>query len=194
MKRAIAAVSSLLVAVGASIAAPPAMAEDMTTLTLRVSGCDGCTISAWTPTVSSTGGPTVTARVKDGVATMQIPTAQTTGTSFQIDPVKDPDMDAVTLIVFQYRGVEPGVRVTKAQAKTYRRGSACWAGTTGTTAQLRVRVRRVWGPAFAPSAANPAKRTLQPLAWVVPTEQSAAPYWPLFKGALQVQDNPTCRF
>lgn len=194
MKRVIAVVSSLLVAVGLSIAAPPAMAEDMTTLTLRVSGCDRCTISAWTPTLSPDGGPTVKAKVKDGLATMQIPTSQTTGTSFQVDPVKDPNMDAVTLIVFHYKGAEPGARVTKAQAKTYRKGSACWAGTTETTAQFRVRVRRVWGPAFAPTVRNPAKRTLQPLAWVVPTQQSAAPYWPLFKGALQVQDNPTCRF
>jgi len=194
VKRAIAVVSSLLVAVSVSVAAPPAMAEDMTTLTLKVTGCDGCTISAWTPTLSPDGGPTVKAKVKDGIATMQIPTSQTTGTSFQIDPVQDPNMDAVTLIVFQYKGAEPGVRVTKAQAKTYRKGSACWAGTTETTAQVRVKVRKVWGPAFAPTVKNPAKRTLQPLAWVVPTQQSAAPYWPLFKGALQAQDNPVCRF
>jgi hypothetical protein len=194
LKRAIAVVSSLFVAAGVSIAAPPAMAEDMTTLTLKVTGCDGCTISAWTPTLSSDGGPTVTAKVKDGVATMQIPTAQTTGTSFQIDPVKDPLMNAVTLIVFQYKGVQPGARITKSQAMTYRRGSACWAGTTEATAQIRVKVRKVWGPAFDPQTKNPPKRSLQPLAWVVPTQQSAAPYWPLFKGALQTQGNPACRF
>ena len=52
----------------------------------------------------------------------------------------------------------------------------------------------MWGPAFDPMAKNPPKRALQPLAWVVPTQQSAAPYWPLFKGALQAQDTPVCRF
>jgi hypothetical protein len=194
MKRVVAVVSGLCVVVGMAIAAPPVMAEDMTTLTLKVTGCDGCTISAWTPTLSSEGGPTVKAKVKDGIATLQIPTAQTTGTSFQLDPVQDPLMNAVTLIVFQYKGAQPGARITKAQAKTYRRGSACWTGTSEATAELRVRVRRVWGPAFDPLVTNPPKRSLQPLAWVVPTQQSAAPYWPLFKGALQTQNNPICRF
>jgi hypothetical protein len=166
----------------------------MTTVTFNVVGCEGCTISSWLPIVTSDGGPSAQAKVANGVATLQIPTAQTTGASFQIDPVKDPFMNAVTLIVFQYKGAKPGSVITKAQAKTYRRGSACWAGTTDDTANIRVRVRQVWGPAFDPLAKNPPKRALQPLAWVVPTQQSAAPYWPLFKGALQAQDTPACRF
>ena len=166
----------------------------MTTVTITVVGCEGCTISSWLPVVTADGGPSDTAKVRNGVATLQIPTANTQGTSFQIDPVKDPYMDAVTLIVFQYKGAQPGERITKAQAMTFRRGSACWAGTSEATAQFRVRVRSVWGPAFDPMAKNPPKRALQPLAWVVPTQQSAAPFWPLFKGALQAQDTPVCRF
>jgi len=194
------ALVTVVLALGAlAVPAPPAIAADdatepMTTVTFNVVGCEGCTISSWLPIVTSDGGPSAQAKVANGVATLQIPTAQTTGASFQIDPVKDPFMNAVTLIVFQYKGAKPGSVITKAQAKTYRRGSACWAGTTDDTANIRVMVRQVWGPAFDPLAKNPPKRALQPLAWVVPTKQSAAPYWPLFKGALQAQDTPACRF
>lgn len=197
MKRAVAAIASLCTVAMMGLAAPPAFAEGMTTITIAVDGCEGCTISAWTPDGSSPagdGGAAAKAKVKAGVATLQLPTSQTTGTSFQLDPVRDPMMDAVTLIVFQYKGAQPGERVTKAQAKAYSKGSACWAGTSDATAQFRVRVRSIWGPAFDPLVANPPKRTRQPLAWVVPTVQSAAPYWPLFKGALQAQDTPICRF
>lgn len=182
-----------------AVSAPAAIAADdptgpTTTVTFTVVGCEGCTISSWLPVVTADGGPSDKAKVRNGVATLQIPTANTQGTSFQIDPVKDPYMDAVTLIVFQYKGAEPGKAVTKAEAMTYRRGSACWAGTSEATAELRVRVRSVWGPAFDPGAKNAPTRTLQPIAWVVPTQPSAAPYWPLFKGALQAQDTPVCRF
>jgi len=194
MKRAVAAIASLLTIAAVGVTAPPASAEDMTTITITVVGCEGCTISAWLPVVTADGGPSDKAKVRNGVATLQIPTANTEGTSFQIDPVRDPFMDAVTLIVFQYKGAQPGKRISKAQAMTFRRGSACWAGTSEATAKFRVRVRSVWGPAFDPMATNPPKRALQPLAWVVPTQQSAAPYWPLFKGALQAQDTPVCRF
>jgi hypothetical protein len=194
MKRTVAAIASLLTITAVGVTAPPASAEDMTTVTITVTGCEGCTISSWLPVVTADGGPSDKAKVRNGVATLQIPTANTQGTSFQIDPVEDPYMDAVTLIVFQYKGAQPGERISKAQAMTYRRGSACWAGTAEATAQFRVRVRSVWGPAFDPMAKNPPKRALQPLAWVVPTQQSAAPYWPLFKGALQAQDTPVCRF
>ncbi|MGL4444828.1 MAG: hypothetical protein ACRCU1_14470 [Alsobacter sp.] len=194
MKRAIAATASLLTIAAIGVAAPPASAEDMTTITMKVSGCEGCTISSWLPVVTADGGPSDKAKVRNGVATLRIPTANTRGTSFQIDPVTNPYMDAVTLIVFQYKGAQPGEVISKAQAMTFRRGSACWAGTSEATAQFRVRVRSVWGPAFDPLAADPPARARQPLAWVVPTQQSAAPYWPLFKGALQAQDNPVCRF
>jgi hypothetical protein len=194
------ALATVVVALGALVAsAPPSTAADdptepMTTVTFTVSGCEGCTISSWLLAGSSDGGPSAKAKVANGVASLQIPTAQTTGTSFQIDPVTNPYMDAITLIVFQYKGAKPGAVVTKAQAMTYRRGSACWAGTTDDAAQIRVRVRQVWGPAFDPMVKNPPKRALQPLAWVIPTQQSAPPYWPLFKGALQAQDTPPCRF
>ena len=194
------ALVTIVVALGAlAVSAPPSIAADdptgpLTTVTFRVAGCEGCTISSWLLAGSSDGGPSAKAKVMNGVASLQIPTAQTTGASFQIDPVKDPYMNAITLIVFQYKGAKPGSVITKAQATTYRRGSACWAGTTGDTAQIRVRVREVWGPAFDPLTKNPPTRALQPLAWVVPTQQSAPPYWPLFKGALQAQDTPPCRF
>ncbi len=199
MKRIPVLLSALLSLAVLAVAVPAAARADdppapTTTITFRVTGCDGCTISAWVPVLTPDGGPAAKAKVKDGRASLQIPTAQTQGTSFQITPVKNPYMNAVTLIVFQYKGAAPGDVITKSQAKTYRRGSACWAGTADEAAQIRVRVRSVWGPAFAPDEKNPPTRARQPLAWVVPTQQAAAPYWPLFKGALQAQGNPSCRF
>lgn len=181
----------------------PAMAGDSTsgpttTITLRVDGCEGCTISAWTDSPladdAANGGPAAKAEVANGVAVIQLPTSQTRGASFQVDPVQDPLMNAVTLIVFRYKGAEVGATVTKPQTRGYREGSACWAGTSQETARLDVRVRSVWGPAFDPLAADAPKQARQPVAWVVPTQRSAPPYWPLFKGALQAQDTPACRF
>jgi hypothetical protein len=186
---------------GMALVAPPVTAgdsasEQTTTITIRVAGCEGCTLSAWTPSPSAVddGGPAAKAKVTNGVAVMRLPTAQTRGASFQIDPVQDPFMDAVTLVVFRYQGAEVGDEVTKAQGRTYRKGSACWAGTSKPTAQFDVRVRSVWGPAFDPLATDPPTRARQPVAWVVPTQPSSAPYWPLFKGALQAQNTPACRF
>lgn len=187
---------------GMALAAPPVTAGDTTsettTITIRVAGCEGCTISAWTAVPASgdagDGGATAKATVANGVAVMRLPTSQTRGASFQIDPVEDPFMNAVTLIVFRYKGAQVGDEVTKAQAATYTKGSACWAGTSQATARFDVRVRSVWGPAFDPLATDPPARARQPVAWVVPTQPSAAPYWPLFKGALQAQNTPDCRF
>lgn len=188
------AVGLLAAAVGPATAGDNA-SEATTTITITVAGCEGCTISAWTPIMpGAAGGPASRAKVRGGTATIQLPTSQTRGTSFQVEPVTDPFMDAVTLIVFQYKGAQPGGTITKAEAMAHSRGSACWAGTSEATAQFRVRVRSVWGPAFDPMATNPPTRARQPLAWVVPTQQSAPPYWPLFKGALQAQNTPDCRF
>ena len=115
--------------------------------------------------------------------------------SFQIDPVEDPYINAVTLIVFQYKGAQPGERISKAQAMTYRRRLGL-LGRHGRGDGARSEC------GFAACGVRPSTRwrrtrpgeALQPLAWMVPTQQSAAPYWPLFKGALQAQDTPVCRF
>ncbi len=45
MKRTIAIVSALVSAVALSVTAPAALAEDMTTITMKVTGCNGCTIT-----------------------------------------------------------------------------------------------------------------------------------------------------
>jgi hypothetical protein len=180
---------SLIVVLGAS--APASAAEGSTTITLKVTGCNGCVFQAQNSTdvANPYNGPK--AKVSGGVATMTIPTVQTSGMVLSIDPSWDSKSNAEPLVVFQYQGAEPGTRVTKAKAKTYKKASPCWVGTADAAAQIRITVRRVWAPAFDPGAANPG-RTQLPLAWVIPTTAAPTPFWPTYKGSLATQNSVQC--
>ena len=181
------AVCALAVLPGASASA----ADPLTTITLKVTGCEGCTFQGQNGTDDANpyNGPKAT--VAGGVAVMQVPTAQTVGLVLTLDPSWTSESNAEPLVVFQYKGAEPGARVTKAQAKRYAKASPCWVGTSAPTAKIRIMVRRVWAPAFNPGVADPG-RTRLPLAWVVPTVAAPTPFWPTYKGALATQNTVSC--
>jgi hypothetical protein len=194
MKRTLAAAT--LLAIGVATAAPSYALDSpsgSTTVTFRVSGCEGCVIQGITTRSGATdsyNGPR--AKVRNGVATMTVPTAQTAGMTFSLDAAWKVEINAQPFIAFQYKGAAPGGAVTKAAGQSARRASPCWSGTTDGTATLRVKVRKVLQPAFAPGDSGSPRKTPVPMAWVVPTQDAPPPFWPVYDGVLAAQDVALC--
>lgn len=192
MKRVVAAIASLLTVAALGVAAPTASAEDMTTITMKVTGCEGCSI---TPVQALNGGTAqasiwtgTTVKVANGVAVFTVPVSKTAGMSFNLDARWRVDINAMPVIVTQYKGTQPGQRVTKRQAKAFAQATGCWAGTTSSAVTLRVTVRRVWMPGFPEGS----KRAKVPLAWMVPTAETTGGFDQAFKGVIAQQEAWYC--
>lgn len=157
---ALAATVGLTLPASALMLAPTAMAAPdggTTTITLRVSGCEGCTLrpKAWLQEESgaqpwaSWNGPKL--RVRKGKATFTVPTAYTNGLSLEIRaPWMKGDIGAVPLVALSQG-------TPSADDPTFIEGNHCWTGTTASTAQLAITVRKVTvdgmgGKAVAPMA------------------------------------------
>jgi len=177
------------------------VAEDttpMTTITMRVALCEGCTIqglNAKDYQGNEYVGPE--AKVTNGVATMTVPTAETVGMIFQISPVKDPGLDAQPLIAMAYDNAAAGTATTVAKAKNARFARPCWAGTTESAYTMSVRVR--WTKKFK-DVFNNKVMTRAPIAWAAPSQPSLAPglqvhfkRYPKTNGVLAVQDYVVCK-
>lgn len=164
-------------------------ARGATTITFNVTGCEGCTIQAMQYSKQQTktyqSDPT---KVKNGVATIGVPTARTKGMYFSIVTPKVPRINALPLITVQYKGAAPGTTVTKAKAKASKSASACWAGTTAGTATLSVTVKRVVMESF-PDAS---KKTSVPLAYFQPSVKAYGGFNEPFKGVVATQDVWVC--
>ncbi len=189
MKRVLAAVTSLMTLAALATVAPPAQADPMTTITMRVMGCNGCTI---TPVQAIAGSADMWTgqgvKVRAGRAVFSVPTARTSGMSFNLDATWRVDINAEPVIVTQYEGYQPGQRVTKRQAKAAKKATACWAGTSDAAITLRVMVRRVWMPGFPEGT----RRTRVPLAWMIPTAATTGGFDSADKGVIAQQEAWYC--
>ncbi|MDP1877767.1 MAG: YncE family protein [Actinomycetota bacterium] len=183
-----------------SALAPSALAGDtaMTTLTMLVAGCNGCTItpinSRSDADVAYRGAP---ATVRKGVATMTVPTASTVGMYFDIrrgGKAWDSQRPGRVLIAVQYGGAPVGSRVTARQAKRARSGSPCWVGTSRPTLALEVRVETVKIPTLVLGNNDETSSRLvdTPLAWLVPTQPSLEPSWRPANGVLITDEQVDC--
>jgi len=183
---------SALAIAAALVVAPSAVAEDMTTLTMKVTGCDGCTITpvqALNPgSVQATVWTGTPAKVKEGAVVFTVPTSKTQGMSFNLEARRPVGIDAVPVIVTQYKGAQPGQRVTKRQAKAFAQATACWAGTSSPTVTLRVIVRRVWLPGMSMDGGM----VKAPLAWIRPTAATTGGFGPAQKGVIAQQEAWYC--
>jgi hypothetical protein len=191
MRRVAAAlIGTAILSTGALVAPPAQAADPTTTITFRVTGCEGCVL--WGATTPDSGATyqAPKARVRGGVATVTVPSAQTRGMYFAVDAPWKVLINAQPLLVFQYQGQAVGGRTTRPQAIAAKRASACWAGSTASAVELRVVVHRVRMPAFDPDGS--AKTTQVPMAYVVPTQEALTPFWPLEKGVLATQDSVEC--
>ncbi len=170
----------------------------MTTITFRVSNCEGCTIQGQRATEYAASdvydGPA--AKVTKGVATMSVPTAKTAGMIFLLTPpAAMGGFDAQPMIAFQYDREAVGLPVTAVKARNAKRARPCWAGTNEAAALLRVRVR--WTPLVGTTEGT---RGRVPIAWVTPSQAAPLPsmsvhfrQWPKGNGVLATQDYVVCK-
>ena len=172
-------------------AAPQAPSAASTTITVKVIGCGGCTI---TPVQAITGEDTIwtgtAVKVSGGKAVLTVPTVRTRGMSFNLEASWNVAINAMPVIVTQYQGTQPGQVVTKKQAMAFTGATGCWAGTTEPAVTLNVTVRRVTMPAFPPGGKK--KTTRVPLAWMVPTQSTTGGFDAASKGVIAQQNAWFC--
>jgi len=184
-------VAAMIVPAGVAQAAPHAPAAGSTSITMKVTGCNGCTI---TPVQAIEGEDAIwsgaAVKVKGGKALLTVPTARTRGMSFNLEAAWNVAINAMPVIVTQYESTQPGQSVTKKQAMTFTRATGCWAGTTEPAVTVNVTVRRVTMPAFPPSGKK--KTTRVPLAWMVPTQSTTGGFDTASKGVIAQQNAWYC--
>lgn len=167
-----------------------------TTVTLVVKGCEACTIgvqrglrnepaSSVKPSKPDHwDGPT--AVVKNGFATLTLPTAYTAGASFTVSAPWEGDTDGMTNVVLGGKA-KPGTFISVFEATHRKKATACWAGTQDSQTILRVTVIR------RTMAGMENKPTVFPIAWASPTVATVGPLSKtLGRGLLGNQDMYFC--
>jgi hypothetical protein len=189
MNRIAAAATSLLAFVAVAGGAPPSLAADTTTITLKIVNCEGCAVQPMLLRTDADGqvadytGDRV--KVRGGVAVMEVPTDDTPGMSFLIDGPGKEYIDALPVLVTQFRGYRPGTVVTRAQAKAAKKASGCWLGTSASSVTLRARAATVLLPRFPPDGTTTPVTT----AWLVPTAKAVGGFDDVTKGVLATQNS-----
>ena len=175
---------------GAPVVRPGAAPR--TTVTLVVTGCDGCTMGVQrainTDSTVTPQRPTYwngrKAKVTAGRVTFSVPTAYTAGMSFTITAPWQGDTGYVPNVVLG-KSSTVGGRVTPAKAENRKLSTACWAGTSSATATIHVRVTRVMVEGYT-------KPEPVPLAWASPTVPTVGPLGRTFSGTLGNQEAYYC--
>jgi hypothetical protein len=189
MKRAIAAIASLCTLAAIGLTAPAALAAGTTTITVKISNCDGCTIQPMLLREDADGQEAdytgTKVKVRNGVAVMKVPTDNTPGMSFLLNGPTAEDINALPVLVIQYRGYKPGTVVTPSMAKAAKKASGCWLGTSESRITLKARATTVQLPAF------PADGTMTSVttAWLVPTAKAMGGFDDAIKGVLATQNS-----
>ena len=179
------------VAAALSLATGPAhAASPTTTITLKVTGCEGCTIgvqraiTGGNPSKITPAKPTfwegTPVKVKSGVATLKVPTANTSGMSFTITAPWQTANFVSNIVLGSARPA--GSTVTSSQQAATTQATACWAGTAKTAVTIKVQVVKasVGGGATAASA------------WATPTVATVGALADTTKGTLGNQEAYYC--
>lgn len=173
----------------------PSSAGPLTLVRLVVRNCDGCTVGVQrglknepaTTVVPAQpdywNGPT--AKVRNGLAILAIPTAYTPGASFTLAAPWEGDTDGVTNIALGGRG-PVGRTFTSNQALDRKRATACWAGTTASSTTINVSVAR----STMKGAMN--KPAVFAVAWASPSVATTGSLSPTVHGLLGNQDMYFC--
>jgi hypothetical protein len=173
----------------ATLAAPTGSTdEDVTRVVLKVRGCGGCSLTAHSYDPDGADGGLWSSRgakVKAGRVIFDVPTERTTGLTVAITAPWEKRVGAVGSIVFRYAGLRPGERVTTADARSARRGSACFGGTDAERLTLRVRVHRA-------RFEGTTGRAVAPAAYTVVTQRTVGPVERTYDGYYGTQDVIPC--
>lgn len=186
----------LTVGAAASMVASPA-AANTTDLTIRMSGCNGCKVTAvhsvhpgW-DAIDDSGDWRKSARVRKGVARLTVPTSRTRGMAFELYAGKYNAGNAVPMLALRYAGKAVGSKVGWYASAQGKRASYCWAGTDAPRVTLRIRTQR-WVNRMRPPAA-PERHIIR--AWASPTQPTLRDDLnmdPTNDGVLGIQQGPFC--
>jgi hypothetical protein len=179
MKRGLASAFPLAMLVGVLVGSPPVAAAQAgnTTVTMNVSGCEGCTIVPMTYRQKADGGRIVyewTGKpgvVRNGAVRFKVPTAATAGMAFELRAPWEKNAQAQPLIAMS-DGVPSPYDASE------RVDEHCWVGTAARSVTFTVTVRRLTG------TDGPWGRYRIPVAWANTASGS--------KGAIGHQDLPYC--
>lgn len=105
-----------------------------TQVTVRVAGCDDCTITAVWAAFPATSAPSDVWNsgalpVRDGRVSFPVPVTKSQGLSFEVASPRD-KKEAVTVAVVRYAKAPIGTTVTAEQAANSTEAFGCWAGST----------------------------------------------------------------
>jgi hypothetical protein len=139
---------------------PPAATTRVTTLTLVFDNCPACVVSLQRAlTVGTKVRPLTPSywagqprKVAPGVYRLRLPSAWTSGLSFNIDASWRGLGDTLGYgvnMATRYVGLPVGGYVTTSKAVAATRGYGCWAGTTSTAVTIHIRVRAFWTRGYA---------------------------------------------
>ena len=166
---------------------PANAATSRTAVTVRVTNCGGCQVTA--ASFKQIGGPVWTSKahtVRDGRVTFYPPTARTSGLEFFVSDPKAVNLGAVPVAVLRYAGKTAGQAVTPRQARTGKNGFSCWAGTSRAKATLELTVDRYAATGLGGETGYSIR------AYADPTLRTVGSSYPLVKGMLGAQDVPPC--
>jgi hypothetical protein len=166
--------------------ASAARAVTSTRITLLIDRCRHCPVALFQARtdpirVWHTGWK----NVHHGRVTFRVPTHRTHSMSIDLNPTWS-DANAVTNVVIRYADEQAGDRVTAAVARNKRRAAGCWAGTSDTSVQLKVHVRRY---RIKDLEGNPGRA---PRAWLATTQAWVPPMVRAKRGAIGNQDAFFC--
>jgi hypothetical protein len=186
--------ATLLVPTAAPALADPApaaaagMASGRTTLTIHAAGCEGCEITAHSALTSDYEDVWESKEVEvvDGVAMFRVPTDRTAGLSLSLRAPWERRLGYVTVVAMRYAGAHPGDTVGYRDARTERRASACWGGTTEQSFEMTIRTRKVRVDGVGRG------RVPGTLAWARTTPEWLPPVRRVYDGVMGEQDIDFC--
>jgi hypothetical protein len=125
-------------------AAADANAET-TALTIKIRSCEGCevTLISYLDEDPQHGWSSDAHVIQNGKAAFVVPTERTLGMSVMVHTPWEGHLGYTTMAVMRYQGLTVGDRIGFNRARTMKKASGCFAGTTEKTYTLRLKVRRV---------------------------------------------------
>ena len=159
-----------------------------TVLTVNVRSCEGCeiTLISYLDGDMGAGWASDPHLVQNGKAAFVVPTAKTEGLSVMVRTPWEGHTGYVTMVVFRYQGLAVGDRIGFNKARTMKKASGCWAGTTEKQASLRFKVRRV-------NVRGVHGKVPGNIAWAPTTQAWLKPMLPVYGGVLGAQDVIACQ-
>jgi len=189
MNKLIAAAAAALLSLLALLAGSPAQAaaSPTTAVTIRITHCNGCRISAtsWMRLHTKPWASHVRT-VRNGTVVFHVPKSRTKGLALTVVDMKSVNDGAVPVAVMRYAGLPARHAVTERQARTAKRGYPCWAGTSADRATLHFTVDHF------PSAAVDGTKGYGIRVYADPSVHSAGVSRRTPRGVYETQDVPLC--